>query len=848
MPRDFNTAPLPLEAITLHPRHHTAALWWLGWLYRNPDAFRDSLKQLRRWPGIRAVVMLYLHALPWLLLLVLAGKMVLFEMGLVHPDWAQLTVAGRSLAALNEAGVGLLFGLAVGVGLALVGRLDFVLVFGLVFGPVIGLNGGLGGIAHGLSFGLGFGLAVGLILGLVGAFLGGLVNSRVFGFVVWLVFGLAVGLVFGLAVGLGVGLAGRSGGGLVGGLVGGSLFGLVLGLVSRLVVSLVGGPGVGVVLGIVVGLLGAFAGRLVFDLSVGLSLGLAGFAGFLVGYYRGYNICLHAPLLFLSRGPAFYRFHPAAWDWHCWTPFLWFDRLLVGYAELDPGRMEKEIQRLIREVPGQRSAALRALTILRARKAAQVAQLSQLSVVVADLPEGRKGYLAETRRVRELVEDIARQQSRLDETTRPYFREIEARSLVAEIRSFQGRVSGMKEPLATEFRKAADAWLKLAEAQVANAKEATQAEPAPLVFRAGDELAGEREAYVPRLRVLEELEGQIMLATGCPGVLLRAPRRMGKSSLFKNLAAFLPRDVAVVFKSLQSATLFSSTAHLVGGLSEAIERRLSTSSEFDSLRQSRQANPPADLAGFLRFLIDCNAALERTGRRLLVALDEYEMLDAKVCEGAFTRDLLATLRESIQSHRRVIWAFAGNKDITELTGADWTSYLISVRTLEVPLFTPDETRLLLTQPLKHSALQEEDKAKSALFWREFWGDDGITLIHAESGGWPYFVQLAAETAVMLANESAPGVKPLPSALLERVLEESVSRGRNAFIQLLQSQGREGSGEWEYLAKFARRETQPPPADAEVRRVLKRRQLLTETPDGEWRLVVPLMARWLRKET
>jgi hypothetical protein len=253
------------------------------------------------------------------------------------------------------------------------------------------------------------------------------------------------------------------------------------------------------------------------------------------------------------------------------------------------------------------------------------------------------------------------------------------------------------------------------------------------------------------------------------------------------------------------------------------------------------------LVSFLRFLTDCNAALERAGRRLLVALDEYEMLDIKLREGVFTRDLLATLRESIQSHRCIIWAFTGNADITELVGADWTSYLISVRTLEVPLFTAEETRLLLTQPLQHSALRDEDKTQSALFWREFWGDDGITRTHAESGGWPYFVQLIAETAVTLANESARDVKPLPAVMLERALDESVLRGRNAFHQLLRSQCRDASGEWEYLGKFARCETQPPPADAEVSRLLKRRQLLTEAPGGERRLVVPLMARWLRKE-
>jgi hypothetical protein len=470
-----------------------------------------------------------------------------------------------------------------------------------------------------------------------------------------------------------------------------------------------------------------------------------------------------------------------------------------------------------------------------------------LSEVLADLPEGKKGYLAETRRLRELAEGIVSQQFRFDTTSRPYFREIEARNLVSEIRNFQGRVAGMNQPLASEFRKASERWLALAEAQVVKAAELVHAEPAPQVFRAGDPVAGESEAFVPRFRVLEEMEGQVVLGTGCPGLLLRAPRRMGKSSLLKNLPNFLPCEVAVVFESMQSAQLFSSTARFVGGLAESIERRLPALAEFDSLKQSLRSNPPADLPGFLRALGDCNAALERAGWRLLLALDEYEMLDAKLREGVFTQDLLATLRESIQSHRRIIWAFSGNADITELTGADWTSYLISVRTLAVTLFTPEETHLLLTQPLKHSALREEDKAKSALFWREFWGEDGIARIHAESGGWPYFVQLVAETAVTLANESAPGVKPLPPMLLEGALDESVSRGRNAFHQLLRSQCRQGSGEWEYLAEFARRETQPPPADAETRRLLKRRQLLTETPVGEWRLVAPLMARWMRTE-
>ncbi len=740
----------------------------MGWLYRNPDGFRNALTQLPRRKALQAFTAVYIYTLPWFFLIAVACQMFLFEAGLAHSGWADLSVDHRflrasSLVALSAIG-GVTCGLLVGMAVVFFVSLEAGLIVALVIGLGCGLVLILGG------FSLIFGVVMGLALGLIGGRTGGFS------------FGLAVGGVVGLA----------------------------------------------------------------FGMANNLTDGLNAFGGLLLGYYRSYYILCHGLYWFLRRSPNAYRFHPAAWDWLCWTSFPWFDRLLVKYGELDGGRMEPEIQRLIREVPGQRAAALRALVILRARTSARVPTLYRLSEVLADLPEGEKGMLVETRRVRELAELIVQQQIRVDATSQPYFREIECRSLAAEIRNFQSRIGGLAEPLAAEFSVAADSWLKLAEVQLGRATESVRAEPAPPVFRPGDPVAGASEAFVPRFRVLEELEGQIMLGNGCPGLLLRAPRRMGKSSLLKNVSGFLPVEVSVTFLSMQSARLFSSAESFAGGVVASVGSCLPPLDTFGSLKQNAKAHPPHDLAGFLRFLHDVNGALERTGRRLLLAFDEYEMLDEKLQEGVFTKDLLATIRESIQSHRRIIWVFSGNADITELTGADWTSYLISVRTVEIPLFTPQETHLLLTEPLKHSTLRPEDKMKSALFWREFWGESGIARVHVESGGWPNFVQLIAETVVALANVSASGAKPVPPALLERALDESVARGRNVFYQLLRAQCRV-PGEWMYLSKFSRCESQPPPSDPAVRQLLKRRQLLTETPMGEWRLVVPLMARWLKRE-
>ncbi len=98
----------------------------------------------------------------------------------------------------------------------------------------------------------------------------------------------------------------------------------------------------------------------------------------------------------------------------------------------------------------------------------------------------------------------------------------------------------------------------------------------------------------------------------------------------------------------------------------------------------------------------------------------------------------------------------------------------------------------------------------------------------------------------LANESPSGARRLPGPLLEQALDASVERGRNAMIQMVEKQCR-APGEWEYLRGFARRETQPMPEDADVRRSLNRRQLCVDASGGEWRLRVPLMGRWLRKE-
>jgi hypothetical protein len=208
----------------------------------------------------------------------------------------------------------------------------------------------------------------------------------------------------------------------------------------------------------------------------------------------------------------------------------------------------------------------------------------------------------------------------------------------------------------------------------------------------------------------------------------------------------------------------------------------------------------------------------------------------------FDEDLLATVRESIQTHRQVTWVFAGSHTISELTHAPWSSYLVSARTLEVPPFTEAETRRLLTEPLRYSSLWQDDDPKRPRFSPGFWGDGGIERIHAEAGGWPHLVQRLAETVVDLCNDREQ--TEADQTLLEQAIAKAIIVGDAVLRQLVQPEDA-APAEWEYLRGFRIRDTEPPPDDEAVYQALRRRLLVAED-GGHWRLRVPLLQRWLRE--
>ncbi len=520
----------------------------------------------------------------------------------------------------------------------------------------------------------------------------------------------------------------------------------------------------------------------------------------------------------------------------------------TNYFELQPIQAEAEIERLISTYPSQRSSALKARCRVVARKSGNVVALGELANLMSQLPRGNQRFLAQVPDVADRVLAITALQERLLKlpANMPAHRLRYAKLVCEAIISFRNQIAGFAEPLASEFRTAAEHWLKLANGQLDDARHAAEREPFPQVFRAGDPVQGEKaEAFIPRQHIIQELAGLILATNGCPGILLYARRRMGKSTCLQNLMGFIPPNIDTVFLNLQDPAKCASLSLFCEQLTEAIRKTLTA----HGLRLPTAASRSSDLVEFSRFLDDANTQFGQANRKLLIALDEFESLDIKLGQRdeagrpLIPEDLLATFRTSIQSHRNLIWLFSGSHRIAELKHAEWPSYLISVRTVELDRFTLEETSQLLIDPLVHSQLAEETPNRPK-FPPEFWGTDGLRRLHEAANGWPHLVVLLAETCVHVVNlQNAASVT---DELFSVVRQKAIVSGDNVMIQLLKNES-EIPGEWDFLLGFRNHDVLPAPENIAIGKSLLRRSLVT-LEDNQVRLRVPLMHQWIRERS
>jgi hypothetical protein len=259
-------------------------------------------------------------------------------------------------------------------------------------------------------------------------------------------------------------------------------------------------------------------------------------------------------------------------------------------------------------------------------------------------------------------------------------------------------------------------------------------QPVANPYVAGNPVTG--QLFVGRDDILQELE-ELWLSRGqVDSVVLFGHRRMGKSSILKNLPARLdPTYNRVVHFNLQQIGRVRHTGELLHALALEMRDHLPASGPLSPAvpdQETFEANPNRAFSGWLKDIAPLMAQ-----QRFIVAIDEYELLEAAMAEGRIEASLTTYLRSVIQFTDWFVLVLAGLYTLEEKCHDYWHPLFASIKPRKVSFLSPAATRLLLCQPSEDFPLN--------------YTADTVEEVVRLSNGQPYLVQLIGQNLVTRFN-------------------------------------------------------------------------------------------------
>jgi hypothetical protein len=253
-------------------------------------------------------------------------------------------------------------------------------------------------------------------------------------------------------------------------------------------------------------------------------------------------------------------------------------------------------------------------------------------------------------------------------------------------------------------------------------------------YVAGNPVTG--RLFVGRDDILRELE-ELWLSRGqVDSVVLFGHRRMGKSSILKNLPARLdPTYNLVVQFNLQQIGRVRHTGELLHALALAMSDSLPAKglqSPAVPNQETFEANPNRAFSGWLKAIAPLMAQ-----QRFIVAIDEYELLEKAMAEGRIDASLTTYLRFVMQDNDWFVLVLAGLYTLEEKCHDYWHPLFGSIKPRKVSFLSPAATRLLLCQPSEDFPIN--------------YTADTVEEVVRLSNGQPYLVQLIGQNLVTRFN-------------------------------------------------------------------------------------------------
>jgi hypothetical protein len=259
-------------------------------------------------------------------------------------------------------------------------------------------------------------------------------------------------------------------------------------------------------------------------------------------------------------------------------------------------------------------------------------------------------------------------------------------------------------------------------------------QPVANPYVAGNPVTG--RLFVGRDDILRELEELWLTRGQVDSVVLFGHRRMGKSSILKNLPARLdPTYNLVVQFNLQQIGRVRHTGELLHALALEMRDHLPANGPPSPAvpdQETFEANPNRAFSGWLKAIAPLMAQ-----RRFIVAIDEYELLEAAMAEGRIDASLTTYLRYVMQDNDWFVLVLAGLYTLEEKCHDYFNPLYGSIKARKVSFLSPAATRLLLCQPSEDFPLN--------------YTADTVEEVVRLSNGQPYLVQLIGQNLVTRFN-------------------------------------------------------------------------------------------------
>jgi hypothetical protein len=202
----------------------------------------------------------------------------------------------------------------------------------------------------------------------------------------------------------------------------------------------------------------------------------------------------------------------------------------------------------------------------------------------------------------------------------------------------------------------------------------------------GDPVMGDR--FIGRDDIMRQLEELWVMNTIPQSIVLYGHRRMGKTSILRNIATRLGSDTRIAYINLNLCEVCNSIGEVLLTLTDELAKvtPVPKPSDTDLLTLPE--------ISFRRYM----SAIAQTNQKLIIVLDEFETLETLISTGKISPDFLSYLRGLIQLSPNLAFAFAGLHTLEEMTADYFAPFFASILPVRVGFLDRPTTRQLLANP------------------------------------------------------------------------------------------------------------------------------------------------------